>query len=482
MNQKFPPHGHGHWPTGPAGTSAAGRRLLSCAVLCLATLCARTPGATSGPERTNSCVTSDCHSDDRDQKHVHGPVAMGVCKFCHKPARGEEHEFRLAREGGDLCSFCHWEIEPDRNIHSGLGSGECISCHNPHGTDYRFLLSAERIEDACEDCHADLLGDKRVLHTPVATGPCTVCHDPHNSDLGRAAAADVCFRCHEATREELETLDHVHEPVKSGNCDECHDPHGSDSPMNLREAVPALCYRCHEEIRKTVETAIHGHSVAREPGGCLKCHTPHASSVAFGLRSDPFTLCLGCHEDDVVTEAGETIPGIASQIEGRKYLHGPVRQRDCGACHNSHGGEHFRLLIEAYPAEFYTRFDIADYRLCFTCHPQRGVLTERTTELTDFRNGSLNLHYLHVNRPDKSRTCRACHATHGSDQPKHISDRVWFGQWQMPFKFVKTATGASCQAGCHSARAYDREAPIDYGEMKAPAGATEASLPGEETE
>ena len=145
------------------------------------------------------------------------------------------------------------------------------------------------------------------------------------------------------------------------------------------------------------------------------------------------------------------------------YLHGPVRQRDCGACHNSHGSDHFRLLVGEYSPEFYARFDLDNFELCFSCHPQRGVLTERSTELTDFRNGSLNLHYLHVNKPEQGRTCRACHATHGADEPRQIREWVWFGQWKLPITFTKTATGGTCQSGCHVERAYDREDPVDYG-------------------
>lgn len=414
-------------------------------------------------DHSDSCVTVECHVEYESATYMHRPVSLGICKFCHRSTNIERHEFRLAREGGNLCSVCHWEKEAKVNAHSGLGPSECIICHDPHGTEHRFQLRAARIQDVCTDCHAQLFDTKGVLHTPVATGPCTVCHDPHepSAEQGMTSIAERCFQCHESTRDGLETLQHIHEPVQSFNCDLCHDPHGSDNESNLVENVPTLCFGCHEEIRNTVQTAKHPHSIAGEPGGCLTCHTPHASSVRFGLKSDPFTLCQSCHSQDIVTADGETISGTAHQLESKLYLHGPVRQRDCGACHNSHGSDHHRLLFANYTPEFYARFDLENFRLCFSCHPQRGVLTEQTTNLTDFRNGNENLHYLHINKPEKGRTCRACHATHGSDLPKHIADWAKFGQWEMPIRYEKTATGGSCDSGCHGPRAYDRETPVD---------------------
>ncbi len=448
-----------------AMTSMVNRQLLLIAAsLLLIVLCGLALGARVDTPPARSCVISDCHVEYRVATHMHAPVAAGVCKFCHRPASDEGHQFKLLREGSDLCSMCHWELESHRNIHQGFGGEECISCHDPHGSDYRFLLPEATIEDTCESCHADIFSNRSVMHTPVATGSCTVCHDPHDAEPQRSAAetADLCFQCHEATRDELETLDYIHAPVMSGSCADCHDPHGSDHTMHLIDDVPGLCYRCHEDIRTTVETATHEHSVAGEPGGCIVCHSPHASSVRFGLKSDSLTLCRSCHENEITNKDGDTITGFAHQVEGKKFLHGPVRQRDCGACHNSHGSNNDRLLIGEYSPEFYATFDLDNFQLCFSCHPQRGVLTEETTNLTDFRNGSRNLHYAHVNKVDKGRTCRACHATHGSDQPKHISEWIWFGEWKLPIKFEKTASGGSCDSGCHSLRAYDRHTPVEY--------------------
>jgi hypothetical protein len=114
---------------------------------------------------------------------------------------------------------------------------------------------------------------------------------------------------------------------------------------------------------------------------------------------------------------------------------------------------------------FYSPFSTDKYALCFSCHPESLVLTERTSELTDFRNGDLNLHYVHVNKERQGRTCRACHATHASDLPKHIRESVPYGVWNLPIRYEKTETGGGCRPGCHQPFTYDRKAPVTYPEV-----------------
>jgi len=47
------------------------------------------------------------------------------------------------------------------------------------------------------------------------------------------------------------------------------------------------------------------------------------------------------------------------------------------------------------------------------------VVTEpETRTLTNFRDGARNLHFLHVNKAVRGRTCRACHEVHASKQPR----------------------------------------------------------------
>ena len=113
-----------------------------------------------------------------------------------------------------------------------------------------------------------------------------------------------------------------------------------------------------------------------------------------------------------------------------------------------------------FPSTFYATFDLESYALCFRCHEKSLVLEANTTTLTDFRDGNVNLHFLHVNRQKKGRTCKTCHAIHGSDLPKHMASEVPFegSQWSMPIRFVKSGDGGRCAPGCHKPLAYRRSA------------------------
>jgi predicted CXXCH cytochrome family protein len=280
--------------------------------------------------------------------------------------------------------------------------------------------------------------------------------------------------------EDINKFEYIHEPVKTG-CGQCHDPHATDHPMVLKESTPALCYPCHEDVKKNAEGVKYQHDVVTEEGGCNHCHTPHASSVRYGLKADPMALCVSCHNKEIEMDNGKTLANFQAEIEGKKFLHGPVADKECNGCHIAHGSDHFRLLTMEYPARFYAPYDEKNYQLCFSCHPGDRVKTEETTTLTEFRNGSLNLHYLHVNKPDRGRTCRACHATHASNHPKHVREGVPYGKWEIPIHFEKTTTGGSCQPGCHKTAAYDREKPVDYSSKEEGAVKEDPAAPSQST-
>ncbi len=418
-------------------------------------------------QEKKTCVTVECHIEYGQKEYVHGPVGLGDCESCHELVgeyTDEKHTYKLAREGENLCSFCHLEQTLEKYVHEPLATGECSGCHDPHSSDYQFLIPTPTVSEMCFECHEMVTEGMAFLHGPLAAGECTVCHNSHSSDYTGLLVVDkefFCINCHEITNEELKRFDFVHQPVVEG-CTECHGHHGGDNPMILKESVPELCYPCHEHVNIQSHASLHQHDVVLEYDGCVQCHTPHASNVRFGLKSDPLSLCLSCHNEDVEVREGDIIPAFNTRIEGMKYLHGPVAERDCESCHVSHGSDHFRLLIQSYPSGFYVPFNLSNYQLCFSCHLESKVLTEETSELTEFRNGTLNLHYKHVNKPERGRSCGACHATHGSNNPRHISEEVLYGSWLMPIIFKKTDTGGSCQTGCHQVKEYDRIKPVIY--------------------
>lgn len=412
---------------------------------------------------SESCITSECHADYSKKKYVHGPVSLGDCKSCHKPLEVEAHTWQFTRKGKDLCEYCHLEQTAGKNVHEPLKKGDCTECHDAHSSDNKSLMSEKTVALLCQKCHDTGKGLK-FLHGPVAVGECTICHESHSSEhenLLTNKPAELCFSCHVVTKNELTEFEFVHEPA-SNDCVGCHSGHGGDNAMMLKAKAPELCYSCHEDIKKIAEESKYQHSVVTKEGGCMHCHTPHASTVKFGLKDDPMALCMSCHDKPVKISEEKVLGAFTDEIKDKKFLHGPVAQKDCKGCHISHGSDHFRLLVKEYPPQFYAPFSKENYELCFSCHAESLVLEKETTKLTDFRNGNVNLHYLHVNKSQRGRTCRSCHATHGSDLSKHIRASVPYGMWELPIGFEKNETGGSCKPGCHTPFAYDRKSPVAY--------------------
>ena len=410
-----------------------------------------------------TCITEECHADYGKKAHVHGPVGLGDCTSCHKTLSPEEHTFQFDRKGRDLCEYCHLEQTAKKVVHEPLKTGDCMQCHDPHSSDNKFLIPEKTVAALCATCHKVTEG-LAFLHGPTAVGECTVCHTSHSSDqadLLVAEQAELCFSCHAIMKDELTEFDFVHEPVKN-DCIGCHDPHGAANSKMVKNLAPFLCYLCHKDIQKIAENSTYQHSVVGDIDGCMQCHTPHASTVKFLLKKDAKSLCINCHDKPQNLGQDNVLPAFTDELEGMKFLHGPVAENDCSGCHVTHGSEYFRLLAKDYPPQFYAPFSKENYELCFSCHSENLVLTKETSDLTDFRNGDLNLHYLHVNKERRGRTCRSCHATHASNKPKHIRESVPYGVWSLPVGFTKTQTGGTCAPGCHLPKDYDRKDPVDY--------------------
>ncbi len=366
-----------------------------------------------------SCTMSSCHSPITQHERLHDPVATNQCDDCHIPKQGAtpfqdgpRHEFKRAGDNPELCYACHDRLAVGSFVHEPVKMGVCILCHDPHGTGHSSLLRVETDRQLCAQCH-------RVTF-----------------DQG----------------------EHLHAPVSDGTCGACHDPHGSDHEKFLRAAPPELCLDCHDTIEELLEDATVTHDPVTTGRSCLDCHDPHVSDVERLLVGEAMALCLSCHDRELDSEDGK-IRNIAEYLEANPNHHGPVQDKNCSACHNPHGGTIYRLLTEAYPAGPYAPFDEETYALCLGCHDVEMVEEERDEEATEFRNGDLNLHYLHVNRTDKGCTCGACHDVHAGRGPKHMAEPQAFGKQASLIEYEPNANGGSCLTSCHANWAYDRIKP-----------------------
>ena len=413
----------------------------------------------SGIDMQNkTCIDYDCHAALQNKAFVHGPLNKGSCSPCHVQLKPDLHQFEPSGKPEELCRKCHVLLL--RNyIHQPVMDSNCVGCHDPHQSDFQFMLRADPSKDLCLTCHKDdSFMKKQKLHEPVADGACILCHEPHSSWRPKLLVAEgtgLCTPCHRETIDAARQARHVHPAIDEG-CVYCHDPHGSDSPSQFRQDSRKVCVSCHAEIEQLITTSPIVHSPVNEGQQCEACHHGHSSMLPKLLKKSPLDTCLTCHDRGLTLKDGRKTEDMAALLKENPNHHGPIRQADCSACHNPHASSHFNLLRQAYPESFYAPFDPENYKLCFTCHREELVASENGVGLTQFRDGNVNLHYVHVHREDRGRTCRACHAVHASKTYAHISESVPYGQWRYKLSFTPTVSGGSCDSACHKARDYDR--------------------------
>jgi predicted CXXCH cytochrome family protein len=302
-------------------------------------------------------------------------------------------------------------------------------------------------------------GEKpKASHAPFEDGDCSVCHknkDKENPGALNAPVNEICLGCHEDFAKVMSRKS-VHGAAKT-SCVNCHNPHNSKLPKLLVEDTSTLCIGCHDSIKKFAANAKVKHDAVVQGKQCMNCHNPHGANVEHLLVSLPYDLCINCHNtDDVKDGNGKKLMNFKTWLANNSVKHGPVDSKDCSACHQPHGSENFRLLMSEYPAQFYSPYDAKLYALCFECHEDTILANPETTTLTQFRNGKQNLHYVHVHKDERGRTCRACHEVHAAKQPHIIRDAVPYGSkgWMLKVNYTPTPTGGSCAKTCHEERGY----------------------------
>jgi predicted CXXCH cytochrome family protein len=298
-------------------------------------------------------------------------------------------------------------------------------------------------------------------HNSFTDGACDFCHKGTAKDPGPITKPvnQLCFGCHVEFDEMLAQRPVKHRAAVEA-CTNCHNPHNSGTKHLLVADQRSLCTSCHADIRSILETAQVKHGAMLEGGECANCHNPHASAVEKLLVRLPYDLCITCHSKDGLTDAaGTPLTNFKTLLDNNPVVHAPVAGKDCSACHTPHGGKNFRLLVEPYPARFYSAYDPQNYALCFTCHDPQMIAVPQTATLTGFRDGTRNLHYLHVNKTERGRTCRACHEVHASRQGFQIRDGVPYGNqgWILKLNYQQTATGGTCDKTCHALKQYNNK-------------------------
>jgi predicted CXXCH cytochrome family protein len=237
--------------------------------------------------------------------------------------------------------------------------------------------------------------------------------------------------------------------LASEDCSKCHKSHDSNLPSLLTKSPAALCLDgCHKEIKENMDSSEFKHDAMTQKLACVECHRAHDNKFGRLLRKPAADLCFACHDQ------------LQNLVGTAKFKHRPVADRSCLSCHLPHDSIYRNLLFADYPSGTSAVYDPARYAFCFSCHTEKIARDRHTNTDTDFRNGQLNLHFLHVNKEKGGSTCRACHSDHAGNQPGLIRDTGQFGSWENSFLFKKSNTGGSCLTGCHGEYAYDRVNPV----------------------
>lgn len=355
-------------------------------------------------EASEGCVAAACHPDYVSATYVHGPVGAD-CTACHEPTTdshpGDEDGFRLVATGAELCYRCHPSMITESLYHEPVKLGRCTYCHDVHGSENKYQLVK-----------------------------------PVNK---------LCVKCHTSKRQ-LEGMANLHPVLPQEGCTACHAPHSA----KYKELLPVpgidFCGECHFAIRRIAQDAKVKHGAL--DGGCVVCHDPHGNGNPRMFTAPEEVFCVSCHAD------------IGEQIAVAKSQHQPVAEGVCWGCHDPHGSDYYRILKASYPEPFYTSYNEEEFQLCFMCHDSRAFRYERTSELTNFRNGDRNLHFLHVNKAAKGRVCKTCHGVHGADQKKLVKSKIpGFGRWEIPIYIEESEVGTTCTVGCHKPKTYHPSQP-----------------------
>ncbi len=120
--------------------------------------------------------------------------------------------------------------------------------------------------------------------------------------------------------------------------DNLSDNDSNEIPVaDLNLPLDKLCVNCHRD--KTARRAIRDRLWLHQPvaqGNCLACHTPHESSHQNLLRSSPETICITCHKPEQ----------LQKQCDGE--ITAKMRTKGCLDCHTSHMGKNRKLLSQEY--------------------------------------------------------------------------------------------------------------------------------------
>ncbi|MBI2520021.1 MAG: hypothetical protein HYV97_06380 [Bdellovibrio sp.] len=426
-------------------------------------------------------MTSSCSKQNLDQLDLENSIAQINAEFPHpKNWKGKHMSALITRKssnksmavtdkssaanGHATCIQCHKNIKG-----KPLNVSCATACHTPSSNGNPSHLP--KLNDSkCLPCHDKVIQNK-FDHYPSGAGLCETCHTVDTAHLAGEKGtvtsnkkAENCYQCH--FRQDSGPI--LHGALKDDeSCISCHNPHGSEIRHFLRkDTISELCSTCHSAYPEATKAATK-HAPAIEGKACLNCHNPHSGQHKKLLTQPSRELCLSCHDRPIRGKLNDNrlIPDIKAKVEAA-YKHSGA-QGNCTDCHDAHGSDYSRLLLDNYSTSIYNAYPQATnpYAMCFTCHDDSMLKQTGYEDSTNFRDSAkgLNDHWFHVvdaagnSDKNRGRSCKICHDPHGSKQPFNINSTWKMGERDIRIEYTQKENGGQCAKTCHvSPRTYTR--------------------------
>lgn len=113
-------------------------------------------------------------------ERVHGPSRN--CKLCHeKLDKSKWAASQVTKRTPEICYGCHEDYtESGLHVHGPVAVGACDFCHDPHISGYDALLKDPEPE-LCYRCHNQKSIESIPAHRTDMSSGCKPCHEAHSS-------------------------------------------------------------------------------------------------------------------------------------------------------------------------------------------------------------------------------------------------------------------------------------------------------------
>jgi len=268
-------------------------------------------------------------------------------------------------------------------------AADCEACHDK-ATSPKFQHTKHAtLEQSCASCHTGVAEHVKA-QTSGGTAPA-----PSMKTLSAQQINETCLTCHEKSNQSTYQMGmHARRNVACTACHSVHDFQSAKAQLKTKQDAET-CYTCHKANRAKSMRTSH-HPVREGKMDCSSCHNPHDGTREGMIQADSVNeLCYKCH---------------AEKRGPFAFEHAPVRE-DCLACHDPHGTNQPRLVVQKTP------------NLCWNCHltgsghfgSGDNFSTEKGVQVAPPGAPS---GYPTVNSRFIERSCRMCHVKiHGSNHP-----------------------------------------------------------------